>query len=865
MPMHRSVVHFVVGISVTAIAVGAALLLALYVREPKAENVLALYRDDGRYGSLSIRYPLDETLFPVDIAAPTFRWDNGNGGGDIWLVTIRFLDNDGPINVLTREPKWLPEQGQWEIIKRRSLEKNAQVTILGVTHGITAKIRSAGRITIKTSKDQVGAPLFYREVNLPFADAVKDPSRIRWRFGAVSSQQQPPIVLDNLPVCGNCHSFSTDGKTIGLDVDYANDKGSYAITQVAEEMLLAKDVIITWSDYKREDKEDTFGLLSQVSPDGTVVVSTVKDKSVFVPRPDLAFSQLFFPFKGILAVYDRQKHTFQSLSGADDPQYVQSNPAWSPDGKYIVFARAKAYDLKRSVADGKVLLSPEDCKEFLEEGKPFLFDLYKISFNDGKGGEPEPVEGASNNGMSNFFARYSPDGKWIVFCKAKSYMLLQPDSELYIIPTEGGQARRLLANTGRMNSWHSWSPNSRWLVFSSKAYSDYTQLCLTHIDEQGNSSPAVLLERFTAPDRAANIPEFVNASPTAMKKIREQFVDDNSFVRAANELLKADDFEAAQQQVRKALELNPKNAEAHYVLARALDGKKMPEEAASQLFEAVRLDPNYADAHYNLAQALLQAGKLDEAISHLSVVVQRQPQHAAARHTLGAILITKGMLEEAQSHLSEAVRLDPNNADAHYNLAQAMLRQGKTSEATQHLSETVRLRPDDADAHYQFGLALAQQEQPDEAIRHWSQAVQLRPDFAQAHHNLGVALARRGNLSEAADHWLHVVRLDPNNAEVHYMLATAMASMGKLDQALEHYTKAVQLKPQIDTSPRLHDLLGMNYATAGRFQEAIVSTQKACDLARAAGDETLAQYIERRLELYRQNKLPEDPPGEKQP
>jgi hypothetical protein len=38
------------------------------------------------------------------------------------------------------------------------------------------KVLSAGRISIKTSKDPVGAPLFYREVNLPFVDAVKDPS-----------------------------------------------------------------------------------------------------------------------------------------------------------------------------------------------------------------------------------------------------------------------------------------------------------------------------------------------------------------------------------------------------------------------------------------------------------------------------------------------------------------------------------------------------------------------------------------------------------------------------------------------------------------------------------------------------------------
>ena len=88
----------------------------------------------------------------------------------------------------------------------------------------------------------------------------------------------------------------------------------------------------------------------------------------------------------------------------------------------------------------KVLLSPEDCREFLEEEKPFKFNLYRIPFNDGQGGKPEPIAGASFNGKSNFFPRYSPDGKWIVFCKAENYMLLQPDSELYIIPAAGGEA-----------------------------------------------------------------------------------------------------------------------------------------------------------------------------------------------------------------------------------------------------------------------------------------------------------------------------------------------------------------------------------------------------------------------------------------
>jgi hypothetical protein len=47
----------------------------------------------------------------------------------------------------------------------------------------------------------------------------------------------------------------------------------------------------------------------------------------------------------------------------------------------------------------------------MERRYPIPFDLYRIDFNHGRGGVPEPLEGASNNGMSNYFARYSPDGR----------------------------------------------------------------------------------------------------------------------------------------------------------------------------------------------------------------------------------------------------------------------------------------------------------------------------------------------------------------------------------------------------------------------------------------------------------------------
>jgi tetratricopeptide (TPR) repeat protein len=730
-------------------------LVVRYKSEPEPEELLALYRDDAEYNSLTIRRPLDETLFPPDIAPPAFHWEDGSSRSNMWLVSIKFQDSEGLMNIIAHESQWTPEQRQWETIKKRSLETDARITILGISHRITTRILSAGQITIKTSKDPVGAPLFYREVNLPFINAVKDPSHIRWRFGSVSSQEQPPVVLENLPVCGNCHSFPADGKTLAMDVDYANSKASYVLTQVAEQMTLATSDIITWNDYKKEDGEQTFGLLSQISPDGRFVLSTVKDASVFVPRPDLAFSQLFFPVKGILCVYDRNAGTFASLPGADDPQYVQSNPSWSPDGKYIVFARARAYELKNVSGPRKVLLTPEECREFLEDGKLFLFDLYRIPFNGGMGGQPEPIEGASSNGMSNFFAKYSPDGKWIVLCKAKSYMLLQPDSELYIIPSEGGEARRLSCNTSRMNSWHSFSPNGRWLVFSSKADSPYTQLFLTHIDEDGQSSPAVLLEHLTSYDRAANIPEFVNASPTAIKRIREQFLDDYSYLRAASEFFKGDDFIGAERQCRKSLELNPKSAKAHAILGISLARQDKLDEANGHLLEAIRLDPNDYESHYSLGQTMTRQKKFDEAIRHFSVVLRLRPDYTQAHGYMGSLLLAKGAIEQAEAHLSQALHLDPNYVDAHYNMGQLMLRRNRFDDAISHLSRAVTLKPDDAQAHYKLAEALAQQKRPDQAVVHYSKAVSLEPQVDTSpllNHLLAAHYAGARRFREATSH-----------------------------------------------------------------------------------------------------------------
>ena len=259
--------------------------------------------------------------------------------------------------------------------------------------------------------------------------------------------------------------------------------------------------------------------------------------------------------------------------------------------------------------------------------------------------------------MSNYFPKCSPDGKWIVFCKAKSFMLLQPDSELYILPAAGGEARRLQGNTSRMNSWHSWSPNSKWLVFSSKARGPYTQLFLTHVDENGDSTPPVVLDRFTGSDRAANIPEFVNRPPTAIAKIQQQFTDDHSHWRAGNEFLNGGDVKNAERMFRQALAINPRSVEAEVSLASLLVNTHRLDEGIEHVRTALEIDPQSAQAYSCLAIAQAGRGNTEQAIAYCRKALEIEPELPNARNTLGVIFFKQGEIAKALAEFRRAVEV----------------------------------------------------------------------------------------------------------------------------------------------------------------------------------------------------------------
>ncbi|HMG86187.1 MAG TPA: tetratricopeptide repeat protein [Terracidiphilus sp.] len=697
--------------------------------------------------TINIDYPRDGSVFPPEITAPTFLWHDANESVQHWVIAISFggaraplriettgillqggqIDpNAGPGLALTPEQAstytWRPDNATWEKIKQLSTAAPAQISIEGFAANGREPV-SIGRVSVSTSRDPVGAPIFYRDVPLmlpppdekgPIAPLPRSAiPLIKWQIRDIS-QPKSHVVMTNLPTCANCHSFSRDGKTFGLDLDGPrNDKGLYALVPVAKEMTIHNSNVLHWSSFGLNDEARAadpavkrFGFMSQISPDGRYVVTSIGppnntnkhqgvepgfasgilDRLYSTNFRSIEFSQVFYPTRGILAWYDRKQAKMRPLPGADDPQYVHTSAFWSSDGKYLIFSRALARDpYPAGVPKPEFANGPNETQ--------IQYDLYQIPFNEGRGGKAVPVEGASGNGMSNNFPKVSPDGKWIVWVQNKNGLLMRPDSKLYIVPFSGGKPRLMHCNMAPMNSWHTWSPNGHWLAFSSKARGPYTRLWLTHVDADGNDSPAVIVDDTTAANRAINIPEFVNLPPgVGIDNIDPQATDFYRLFDEAYTLIENNHFPEAILTLRTAIQNNPDDALVHYVLATALSASDQEKDALAEYRRAVVLAPTNPMFLDHLAVSLALGGDSGAAIEQLQRAINVDPGSVEYRFNLAYVLESRKEFASALDPLEKAVALSRRKDwRCLAELAKVYDKTGHSAEAIQSAREALDL------------------------------------------------------------------------------------------------------------------------------------------------------------------------------
>ena len=108
-------------------------------------------------------------------------------------------------------------------------------------------------------------------------------------------------------------------------------------------------------------------------------------------------------------------------------------------------------------------------------------------------------------------------------------------------------------------------------------------------------------------------------------------------------------------------------------------------EAQQAYRRALEADPRHADAHVNLGRLLHEAGEAAAAEAHYRAALEVRPDDATAAFDLGVALEDLRRDAEAVDAYEKAVALDPGHADAFFNLAGACERLGRPAAAIRHL------------------------------------------------------------------------------------------------------------------------------------------------------------------------------------
>ena len=163
-----------------------------------------------------------------------------------------------------------------------------------------------------------------------------------------------------------------------------------------------------------------------------------------------------------------------------------------------------------------------------------------------------------------------------------------------------------------------------------------------------------------------------------------------------------------------------------------------------------------------------------------------------------------------------------------------------------------------------WGSTLMELGNSTEAIEYFELAAYLSPDLAIVQHNWGYSLAVLGRPAEAIEQGRHAVRLLPGDVQANRLVASLLASYeasegGDPAQAVQLALHACRLTNHRDAA--CLNTLAAAYAAAGRFDQAVATAKEAWQLAKAVGQNSLAEEIHVRLQPYRDRKPYRDAVG----
>jgi hypothetical protein len=446
--------------------------------------------------------PRDGMLIPANMLRPRVRF---SGSGSVHQITLHTPREVNDLVVYTKQNPWFMPPDIWDGLRRNVFEEDISVTVR-TGDGVGAP--SESRVNFRIAPVQAGGSMVY------WGATTEQPGLTTTRLLAFKVGEEAVVTAlrpiditetmlgDNGQIkreeygapkgqarCVGCHTSTGDGQAVitgdhwpwNLAVsDISTGAGGRPAFVTPMGALLLQMPWLGVSSTSRGDwGRGRHVVVTSAGPRNAMNADFVANANQ--PQQDMGFGQsqnqtnrdgliwIDLSAEGNVPVLDAQnddKEVGTAMLGARGTGWGvlartgdtrgAVTPDWSHDGSSV------AYTSTDSTKDGHV------------GDNANAVDIYTVPYADGAGGTAQPLPGASQPGVAEYYPDFSSDDRFIAFNRVQQgtgRIYYHPQGEIYVVPAAGGVATRLAANDppacsgesspGVTNSWPKWSPTVR--------------------------------------------------------------------------------------------------------------------------------------------------------------------------------------------------------------------------------------------------------------------------------------------------------------------------------------------------------------------------------------------------------------------
>lgn len=320
-----------------------------------------------------------------------------------------------------------------------------------------------------------------------------------------------------------------------------------------------------------------------------------------------------------------------------------------------------------------------------------------------------------------------------------------------------------------------------------------------------------------------------------MQQARSQMQQADGFVDRANELLAAEEPNAANEECYKALAVAADYARSWQCSGDTFYTLGRHELAAIAYQKALDLDPDTARLWGDRAKVLAELERPAEALVAYDRALQLDPTLLSARSGRGRALLALERYEEALEQFQTVAEQEPNNLEAWERQAEALDALNRPEDARQAYegalqayASAIAREPDNPELWAGQGRILGQLDRLDEALDSVDRALELNPNSASIWQKQGGLLVRLQRFYDARDAFDRAIELDPNSAAAWYDLASLLSTgLLRYDSGVAAYDRAIELQPEFAAAWRDR---GIAQTLLGRYQAALDSFDRALEI-----------------------------------